>query len=180
MSVVESRRSLAWLRSDSSSRSFSRRAFSRGSRTASESYSASLPPPAASRARRAASFSASFCLSVPFFLGAGAAADAGLSFTSSSEDASQSLCDDRDNQGGTDGALGSGSTYDGPVVIFVFPFPFSFASGYFARHDTRRRAIVGTLCPDCALLATSDREVVSSSLTPVRHFILLGFSLLLA
>jgi hypothetical protein len=100
LSVVVSRRSLAWLRSDSSSRSFSSRAFSRGSRTASSSYSASLPP-AASCARRAASFSASFCLSVPFFLGAGAAAVAGLSFTPSSEDASQSLCDDRDDQGGT-------------------------------------------------------------------------------
>jgi hypothetical protein len=151
-SVVVSRRSLAWLRSDSSSRSFSSRAFSRGSRTASSSYSASLPP-AASCARRAASFSASFCLSVPFFLGAGAAAVAGLSFTPSSEDASQSLCDDRDDQGGNC-ALESGSTYDGPIVILVFSFPFAFASGCFAGYGTRRRAIVGTLCPDCALSAT--------------------------
>jgi hypothetical protein len=148
-----SRRSLAWLRSDSSSRSFSSRAFSRGSSTASSSYSASLPP-AASRARRAASFSASFCLSVPFFLGAGPAAAAGLSFTSSSEDSSQSLCDDRDDQGGNDGVVELGSTYDGPIVVLVFSFPFAFASGCFAGYGTRRRAIVGTLCPDYALSVT--------------------------
>lgn len=83
-----------------------------------------------------------------------------MSFTSSSEDASQSLCDDRDDQGGMDGALESGSTYDGPIVILVFSFPFAFASGCFARYDTRRRAIIGTLCPDCALSVTSGRKVV--------------------
>ena len=82
-------------------------------------------------------------------------------------------------RGGTDGAVESGSTYDGPIVILVFSFPFAFASGCFARYDTRRRAIVGTLCPDCALSVTGGRKVVVADSPQSDIFILLGFSLLL-
>jgi hypothetical protein len=66
LTVADPKSSVALRRSDSSSRSFSSRAFARGSRTASSSYSTS-PSPEASRAWRAASFSASFCLRDPFF-----------------------------------------------------------------------------------------------------------------
>lgn len=88
--AAEPRRSAALFRSALSSRSLSRRAFSRGSRTSSESYISSS---SSFLVALAASFSASLALSVPFFLGG--ATGAGLSSSSeddSSDDSSQSLC----------------------------------------------------------------------------------------
>jgi hypothetical protein len=146
--VAEPKSSVAWLRSDSSSRSFSRRALARGSSTASSSYSTGLPP-AARRASRAASFSASFCFRVPFFFGGATGAEAGAGVgLSSSEEASQSLCeiDHPWQDQSTVWVKKSRFTHNGLVIILSLPFTLDFA-GYV----TRRRVVVRTLCPDCQL-----------------------------
>jgi len=91
-SAAAPRRSAALFRSDLSSLSLSKRAFSRGSSTASESYS-SESSPFSWAAFAAASFSANFCLRVPFFLIGAAATAFSSSEDSSSDDSSQSLYD---------------------------------------------------------------------------------------
>lgn len=120
----------AFSRSAEISRSLSRRAFSRGSRTASSSYSSSSSSSSAPRAARdalAASFSANLALRVPFFFGGATGAGAGLpSSSSSSEDSSQSLC-------ACDGVCqwcldrwrwSSRVTYGGFGFLLVFALPF--------------------------------------------------------
>lgn len=114
----------AFSRSAEISFSLSLRAFSRGSRTASSSYSRSSSPSRAARAALAASFSANLALSVPFFFGGATGAGVGLvSSSSSSEDASQSLWVVGSQDGGIRGWRGW--AYGGLRSVFVFAFPFA-------------------------------------------------------
>ena len=87
--LVAPSKEAAFSRSAEISLSLLRRALSRGSRTASSSYSVSSA--CAARVAFAASFSASLALSVPFFFGGATGTGMGLSSDSSSEEASQSL-----------------------------------------------------------------------------------------
>lgn len=111
-------------RSAFNSRSLSSLAFSRGSRTASESYSSSLSSPAALLAALAASFSASLAFSVPFFFG-GAAGAAGLGDSSSDEDSSQSLYSITSRSKCTFVDLDrSWNTYSRAALFLIFARPF--------------------------------------------------------
>ena len=132
------RRSAALFKSAFSSRSLSLRAFSRGSRTASESYGSESSEP--SLTAFCASFSASFAFKVPFFFGG--ATTGFTSSDSSSDDSSQSLlrkeCYDNRHK---DLMV---CTHRWIRLFLIFTVPLSLSNGFL--HCRRRRCRFGRSC----------------------------------